>query len=883
MRGSKKQIMLYQKSTFSILLVFFSLLITVNGVSQVSHKYDLSSDTLVNQVASQKRVYYANFFSGKIRIDGELNEKFWKEGKWSGGFVQQQPNQAKAPSEPTEMCILYDANNLYVGLKCYDDPKLIRSILSRRDESSGDVAGIAIDSYNDKRTAFEFSVTAAGQKVDLMHLGASQWDYNWDAVWDGKASISDSMWTAEIRIPFSQLRFSKAKEQVWGIHVWRWIDRNMEEDHWKLIPVDAPAMVYLFGELRGIKNINAKRNMEFLPYASGKYSPNTDLKNKTNLNFGLDGKIGLSSDFTLDYTINPDFGQVEADPSILSLSSYEVFYDEKRPFFLEGNNVLDFSMGSDMLFYSRRIGRAPSYTPSLSDGETMSMPDNTSIISAVKVTGKNKKGLSLGVVQSFTAKEKATIYSGDTKTDEVVEPFASYFVGRIKQDFNNGNTVLGGMVTSSIRSTSLQQLNFLPSSALVGGLDLQHNWKQRKYFLNMKGFYSRVAGSEEAISDLQLASQHYFQRPDASYLHYDPTLTSLEGHGGEIEGGKRSGRFNAIGTFSWRSPGVDLNDLGYLYQADYLEENIVLRYKVSKPKGILRDYWGTLTQNHQWSYGGETTQESLNLHLYTRFTNLWRAHYYLNRNYNIYDTRELRGGPKLYKSPYWYARFFFQSNNAKDVLIGFGPYYQWGDDGISMRNVNTLYIRWQINDHINITTQTDYDLRVDNDKYVRKLSLSTDQTGYLVGQLDRKTLKTTLRLEYFVTPEISLQYYANPYASVGKYSHFRRVKDGSNKDIDQRYYFPTSVELANSYYDMTDGSSETYSFHNPDFKYQQFSSNLVARWEFRPGSTLYLVWNSSKFSYKYSDDYSVTNTYKDIFNVGSSNVFMIKFNYWFSL
>ena len=513
--------MFHQKSALYFAGLFFSLLFTVNVSGQEPFQYNLSSDSLVNQVASRKRVYYATFSNDKIKIDGDLDEAAWKNDKWSGGFVQQQPKQAQAPTAKTEMCILYDANNLYVGLKCYDDPKLIRSILSRRDESSGDMAGIAIDSYHDKRTAFEFSVTAAGQKVDLMHLGASQWDYNWDAVWDGKAAIKDSMWTAEIRIPFSQLRFSNADEQVWGIHVWRWIDRNMEEDQWKLIPVDAPAMVYLFGELRGIKGINTKRKMEFLPYTSLKYSPNTDLKNKTNIDFGLDGKIGLSSDFTLDYTINPDFGQVEADPSILSLSSYEVFYDEKRPFFLEGNNILDFSMGNDLLFYSRRIGRAPSYTPALTSGESMSMPDNTSIISALKVTGKDKKGLSLGVIQSFTAKENATIYSPDSKKKEVVEPFASYFVGRVKQDFNNGNTVLGGMVTSSLRSTKAEHLNFLPSASLVGGLDLQHNWKQRKYFLNMKGFYSRVSGSEEAISDLQLAPQHYFQRPGASHLNYD--------------------------------------------------------------------------------------------------------------------------------------------------------------------------------------------------------------------------------------------------------------------------------------------------------------------------------------------------------------------------
>jgi hypothetical protein len=324
----------------------------------------------------------------------------------------------------------------------------------------GDMAGIALDSYFDKQTAFEFNVTAAGQKVDLMHLGEYGWDFNWDAVWDGKSSVGDSAWYAEMRVPFSQLRYANKKEHVWGMHIWRWIDRLKEEDQWKLIPVDAPAMVYIFGELHGIKDIPIKRNFELLPYAKTKYVSEA-VKNPT-AGFGLDGKIGVTSDFTLDYTINPDFGQVEADPSVLNLTSYEVFYSEKRPFFLEGNSILDYGSGSDLLFYSRRIGSAPGYTPDYGVDETLDMPNQTTILNALKLTGKNHTGLSLGIINSMTARENAVISFNGQERKETVEPFTNYFIGRVKQDFNEGKTVLGGMVTSTIRNIKDEHLDFYP-------------------------------------------------------------------------------------------------------------------------------------------------------------------------------------------------------------------------------------------------------------------------------------------------------------------------------------------------------------------------------------------------------------------------------------
>jgi len=346
------------------LFLFVFFFISFEPVFSQDFSYNLSSDSLVNFHAGNKRVYNTLRTDNRPRIDGHLDDDCWIHiGSWQGDFIQQQPNQGRPPSQKTEVKILYDDDNLYVALKCFDDePEKISTVMGRRDDfTSGDIAGIALDTYFDKSTAFEFNVSAAGQKIDLVHLGAYLWDTNWDAVWEARTQILDSMWTVEIRIPFSQLRFSESNDQVWGMHIWRWIDRLGEESQWKLIPIDAPAMVYIFGELQGIEGINRKRHVEIMPYVAGR-KVTGGLKSER-FGYGLDGKIGLSSNYTLDLTVLPDFGQVEADPSILNLSSYEVFYDEKRPFFLEGNNILDYSAGSDMLFYSRRIGHSPSWMP----------------------------------------------------------------------------------------------------------------------------------------------------------------------------------------------------------------------------------------------------------------------------------------------------------------------------------------------------------------------------------------------------------------------------------------------------------------------------------------------------------------------------------------
>jgi hypothetical protein len=867
-------------------LTLIVLVIISFCASAQNYNYTLSDDSLVNYHASIKRVYYATRTAIKPKIDGRLDDECWhKVGTWDGNFIQQQPNQAQPPSQKTEIKILYDDTYLYMALKCYDDePEKMRPVLGRRDLNSGDMAGIAIDSYLDKQTAFEFNLTAAGQKVDLMHLGEYGWDFNWDAVWDGKTYVGDSAWYAEMRVPFSQLRYANKKEHVWGMHIWRWIDRLKEEDQWKLIPIDAPAMVYIFGELRGIKDIPYKRNFEVMPYAKGKYV--SDAKNNFTSGFGVDGKVGVTSDFTLDYTINPDFGQVEANPSVLNLTSYEVFYDEKRPFFLEGNSILEYGAASDLLFYSRRIGSAPGYTPSVDEDESLSMPDQTSIISALKLTGKNRSGLSLGVINSMTARENATIYSNGSNYQKTVEPFTNYFIGRVKQDFNEGSTVLGGMVTSTVRNIKDENLEFMPDNSITGGIDFQHNWLNRKYFVDFKSFFSKVNGSEEAISRMQLNSRHLFQRPDADHLNFNPDKTSLDGWGGEISGGKRSGKFRLTGTLDWRSPGVDLNDLGYLRQADYIGEEVNMIYRVNKPNNFLLSYYIDLSQEYRWSYGGEKINNVLQARTRVHLRNLWKIDLVGSRDFFEIDTRQLRGGPSLRIDGSTSGQFFVQTNSSKNLFLGGGVYLSRNDDDISKIDKYRFYIEYLIGNRFSLSSDTEYLLTTDNNQYVMQKTIH-EKREYIVGKIDRKIISTTIRAELFVTPELSFQYYGNPYATVGKYNDFRKVADSKSTNIDKRF---TDLQIITDTENdgenlLMDGLDfvRNLTTNSPDFNFQEFRSNFVARWEYKTGSTIYFVWTNTRSRYESKYEPSVFNSFKGISDVKAQNAFMLKVSFWFSI
>lgn len=865
-----------ERIQFLILLLLF-VIITPDIKSQ-------NIDSLLNN----KRVYNAKSIGSypSPKIDGLLDDKIWVLGKWQSDFTQQQPHGGSKATEKTYVKVLYDHNNLYVAIICHDkDPGKIRDIFDRRDGRSGDMTGIAIDSYFDKRTAFEFSLSAAGQKLDVKHLGDTQFDINWDAVWDGATSRNDTAWIAEMSIPFSQIRYTNQEEHVWGMHVWRGISRKHEYVNWQYIPVEAPAMVYLFGELKGVKNIRNSRQVEFLPYALSSIVNNKGKSGTDPFKFngGIDSKVGISSDYTLDLSINPDFGQVEADPSVLNLTAFETFFEEKRPFFMEGNEIFDYEIGGDIPYYSRRIGSAPSFPEKYHSWEISEIPDRTMILSAAKLTGKSKKGLSVGVVNGLTAREfgKATKES-DLEKEIEVAPLSNYMVSRIKKEFQEGNTIVGGVfsLVSRISGDSVST-ELLPSSAITGGFDLLHQWRNRNYFLKVKAIASQLDGSQEAILKKQLTHNHLFQRPDANHIEVDSLMERLSGHGGLISVGKKGGKWNYKLQGQYRSSGLNLNDMGYIRQSDFFGQRFEISYNMNVPKKWIRSYTLQLYHEALWSFGGENTGNQLGINFKSLNNKLWRLNMTLRYDFSHLNIRELRGGPGLRNDKQTSIGISVTSNRAKDLYgsVEF-RHVAFGVEN-SSQDFLQLGVTWFPLRKLKISGFADLDQREYHQQYVTTISgNTTDQ--YIVGNINRHTTSFTFRGELFLTPELSLQYYGSPYYSVGKYDSFRRVDQASSKDINNRLeYLDVSYDALSDNY-IFERNSETLSFGNPDFSFMQFRSNVVFRWEYKLGSTLYLVWSHDRTGWQ-SEYNPVRDITGDLFKIKGNHVFMVKLNYWFSV
>ena len=863
-----------------IFLLFFVLFFTLNPLSIQGQNLD----SLLNN----KRVFNSINIGdlAQPKIDGLLDDEIWSLGEWQGDFTQQQPVGNVEATERTYVKVLYDHSNLFVAIKCMDrEPELMDEIFDRRDAISGDMTGIAIDSYYDQKTAFEFTLASSGQKMDLKHTGDYLWDFNWNAVWDGATTKNDSGWVAEMKVPFSQIRYANQEKHLWGMHVWRWIYRRQEEDQWQYIPLQAPSAVYLFGKLEGIENIRSSRQVEFLPYvlSSIEKPANGDGYDPLKFNGGLDAKIGISSDYTLDLTINPDFGQVEADPSVLNLTSFETFYEEKRPFFLEGNEIFDFELNGDIPYYSRRIGSAPTFPNSWDAFEISDLPQRTTILGAAKLTGRSRKGLSVGLLNGLTAQEYGVASDQAGEEQEIqVAPLSNYLTSRVKQEFNKGNTIAGAMFSLVNRiSPDSAVETLLPTEAFSGGLDLLHYWDNKNYYAEAKILGSQLQGSQDAILKKQLGPIHRFQRPDATYLDLDSTREQLSGHGGLIQVGKKGGKlyFNLLAQY--RSPGLNLNDIGYIRQADFVGEAGEISYRMNEPGLWVRNYNLTLAHEARWSFGGENIYNRAGAAFVLRSNKLWSYYLHYSYDFSHLDIRELRGGPALRMDGEHQSNVYISSNSSKDLSARVGAHVNSYTVSDSHQEAISMQLTWLPIKKIKLSALASMNWRKYHQQYVQTLT-EDEETIYLVGQIDQKTPSLTFRAELFLNPELSLQYYGSPYFSVGDFDEFKRVDQSTERDMDKRLETldVTYDEGSSSYNFDYDGTS--WNFANPDFSFSQFRSNLVFRWEYNPGSTLYLVWAHDR-----SDRQGAYNPISDIvgklFSTGGNNVFMFKLNFWFSL
>ncbi len=852
-----------------------------------------------------KRIYNTQFI-GEMespKIDGIINDKAWDKVEWSGNYIEWSPEENTEPIEQTQLKVLYDEKNLFVAFRCFDkDPKGIVKRLSRRDGFDGDWVEINIDSFHDLRTAFSFTTSVSGVKGDefISNDGAT-WDNTWNPIWYTKTNIDEAGWTAEVRIPLSQLRFSKDEGQVWGIQSTRRYFRDEERSVWQRSPINAPGWVSSFGELHGLSELKPQKQLEIQPYVvssltryesedGNPFRDGSDFK----LNAGLDGKIGVTNDLTVDFTINPDFGQVEADPSAIALDGFQIFFPEQRPFFIENKNIYDYSFSStkaflptggiDNLFYSRRVGRSPQGFAPTNAEEFSTQPSISTILGAAKFSGKTRDGWSIGVLESVTSEEVADISDGTNERNVVVEPLTNYFVSRVQKDFNNNNTFVGGIFTGVNRNLS-ENVDFLHKSVYTGGLDITHQWKSRAYYLKGNLVFSTINGNQDAIARTQQSITHLFQREDADHVAVDTSRTNLTGTGGTFMLGKASGnwRFETGGT--WRSPELELNDIGFQLVADDIKHFTWVQYRTTKPKEEVRSYAINYTHVGTYDFQGNFNDLTFRVNGWVNLNNNWWINGGTIISPHRYSNAALRGGPRLRRQPWFDYQVGLISDSRKKMRfnMNFRDLYDINADN-NYREINAT-LTYQPTNALQVSLAPFYSKNSKQLQYVSTTDFG-NASRYINGTISQQTLRFPLRIDYTITPNLSLQYWGQPFISKGVYKDFKYITDAKAEKFEDRFSTFTTPQL-----NLTEGTFNVdedldgnmdYSFLDPDFSFVQWRSNMVLRWEYIPGSELYLVWSQDIAQFGDVNDGLFEGLNNNILNKKPENIFLIKATYRFA-
>ena len=868
--------------------------------------------------------------SGVISLDGMLNEAIWAVAPTATGFTQRFPVDGGTPSQRTEVKILYTDSHIYVGAMAYDTaPDSAVSSLFRRDgNETSDWIYVSFDSYNDKRTAFTFAVNPRGVQKDILYYDDTGEDILWDAVWEAEAQLMQNGWSVEMKIPLSQLRFSsKDAEQSWGVNFQRRIPRNNEFNYWAPTSQTESGTVSKFGRLNGISNLKEPRRLEIAPYISSKLTrePENDPDNpyyKTNaMDFGLGGdiKYGLTSDLTLTATINPDFGQVEADPATINLSQFEIFFSERRPFFLEGNEIFRFgrtrtfnTAGNPNTFYSRRIGRSPQgslnrfnnfkegsvFNSDSVESRFQDFPDQTSIAAAAKISGKTKSGWSVGLLDAYTLEETASFtvnqgsVLGQSKGSFTVEPATNYLVTRVKKDINEGNTVTGGFLSAVNRNISDTYFDkYLRKSAYVAGADFEHNWKEREYVVSGTFSVSQINGSRETIERVQKAPQRYYQRVDSDELSVDPAKTSLGGFATELSFRKSSGEhFTGSVTYSEVSPGYETNDLGFQNRADYRGLALAFQYQETAPKKV--QYWELWSYHlHGWNYDGDRIWQNYNIGGFTRFKNQWSFNMNLNGSVGRVNDRLTRGGPLMKYNSDINFNFNINSDRSKKFSFGTGQFHR--------RDIENEYddfywfdVSYRPTTFIQITVEPELGFELDEDQYVATIERNaTDPDAnqtygnrYIFADSRSANFSTEIRVNWTFTPKMSIQTYMRPFIASSRFSNFGEFNNPGEFSFD-RYGVDegTITKTGNGDFDVDidNNGSTDFEFNRSDFTFRSIQGNAVFRWEYKPGSTFFLVWQQQRDGSIDNGRFDFGRDIIDIFDPKPVNVFLVKFSYWF--
>ncbi len=843
--------------------------------------------------------------NGEISVDGKLDEASWAAATPVSTFTQRDPSEGAPASEKTEVRVLISDDAIYVGARMHDKPENIRPRLSRRDEPvDGDVFAVSFDSRHDHISGYYFRVTAGGAVRDAQLSANGQLDTSWDAVWEAKVSIDNAGWTTEIRIPLSQLAYNRNPDAVWGVQFERYSWNKQEQDFFAFTPKRESGGVSRFGHLTNLGGLPSPGRIELTPYVStsAEYldiAPGNPFRDKSEYrgSTGLDLKYRITSSMTLNATVNPDFGQVELDPAVVNLTAFESFFPEKRPFFVAERALFNFgtirtfnSGGSPTMFFSRRIGRQPQRFLGGDGIAFVDAPQQSTIASAVKVTGKTRNGWTLGLLDAVTTRENADFidFDGNRQVAQV-EPLTNNFVGRVTRESNQANTAIGALLTAVNRRLDdpviEQQLR---RNAYVAGLDVNHSWGNRAWLFDASLAGSSVSGTADVIAATQRSSARYFQRPDSKSLDYDPTLTSLSGYAGQIALTKGSGlHWGGNLAYQVTSPGFESNDLGFMRTADRHAFSTDLHYQENKPGKLFRRWLVAGFTNHTLNFDGDINYNAYASFFeatFPDFSGLFARYDFLGATM---DDRLTRGGPVARVPKGYSSELHYFSDRRKRVTFGTGLSYSRDDAGQTGLGV-FAEVAMQPAPGIRVTLSPNFNRSHTISQFITSrtdpTAINTFGRRYVFASLDQTSLALVTRADWTFTPALSLQVFAQPFVASGGYEDFKELSAGRTFDFDVYGRDRGTIALANGVYtidpDADAATGNTFSVGDPDFNFRSLRGNAVLRWEYRPGSTLFFVWQQQRSGAEPLDNFRFGRDYGALFRQKPENVFTIKATYW---
>lgn len=789
-----------------------------------------------------------------MRLDGRDDETVWRTAPVTDDFRQFTPGEAAPARFRTEFKVAYDDRTLYVFVRAFD-PRTdsLVALLSRRDERTpSEWIKIVIDGFRDRRNALQFMVNPAGVKRDATVYSDVQEDNAWDGVWDVAVDVDSTSWTAEYAIPFSQLRFALKDELTFGFGVWRDIARFGERDAWPTYRPSRQTFASQLGDLTGINGLGRNRRLEVMPYVVTKNVTEQRASRYAHPQLqsaGLDLKAGLTSNITIDATINPDFGQVEADPAILNLSAFEVRFDERRPFFQEGGSLFRCNGPCEGIFYTRRVGRTPQLRGAPSD------PRSTTIDAAAKVTGRFSTGTQFGLVAVASAEERGA--SGQT-----IEPRTRTLVGRLVQDFRGGRSQFGTMITALTRDLDAQTEPFLRRDAYTLLLQGFHRFADRWEFSGYSG-RSLARGTEAAIARTQLSSVHFHQRPDSDEP-YDPTRTSMVGGVTSMSIRRYSGRVRWETMTRYAEPNTELNDLGLVTLINDAQIRNQLSLVSLRPTTWYRRANAVLSSENHWTTGGLATGFTMQAHAAAELANFWSTSitYAASQLGAQHCVSCARGGPALRVSPYHRVSVTFDGDIRKRLIPGLDFRLATGDEGRSWAAQVSTGVLGRIGTRTSIELQGSYERRADDTQWVTNFgSTLTDTAHFTFAALGQTIMAITARANVTLTPQLSLQLYAQPFIASGAFRDWREMVDPRAARYEDRY--------------------APYGTGNPPgFNSKQFNSNLVMRWEYRPGSVMFLVWQQGRANNADPGSFEASRDLRSLFSAHPDNTLLLKMSYW---